>query len=66
MNTIQQLEDGVRKLPADELAVFRAWFAEFDADTWDWQIQEDVSAGRLDWLVKEARQDQLDGRCTDR
>jgi hypothetical protein len=66
MSTIQQLENGVRQLSAEELATFRAWFAEFDAEQWDRQFEADVSGGRLDWLVEEARRDLREGRCTDR
>ena len=66
MSTIEQLENGVRQLSAEELATFRAWFAEFDAEQWDRQFEADVSAGRLDWLVGEARRDLREGRCTDR
>ena len=66
MSTVQQLEQGVRQLSSEELATFRAWFAEFDADEWDRQIEADVSVGRLDWLVEEARQDLREGRCTNR
>ena len=32
-------------------------FAEFDAASWDQQIAADDAAGRLDWLVQEARDD---------
>jgi len=66
MITIQQLESSVRQLSSEDLAAFRAWFAEFDAEQWDRQIEEDVAAGRLEWLVKEARDDLREGRCTDR
>lgn len=66
MSTIQQIEDAVRQLSAEERAAFRAWFAEFDAEEWDRQLGADVSAGRLDWLINEARQDLREGRCTDR
>ncbi len=66
MSTIQQLENGVRQLSPEELAAFRAWFADFDAAEWDRQFEADVSAGKLDWLVEEARQDSREGRCTDR
>ncbi len=66
MSTVQQLENRVRGLSAEELAAFRSWFAEFDAAEWDRQLEADVSAGRLDWLVEEARRDLREGRCTDR
>ena len=66
MSTVQQIEDAVRQLSTEERAAFRAWFAEFDAEEWDRQLEADVSAGRLDWLINEARQDLREGRCTDR
>jgi hypothetical protein len=66
MSTIQQIEEAVLQLSADERAAFRAWFAEFDAEEWDRQLEADVTAGRLDWLIEEARQDLREGRCTDR
>lgn len=66
MNAIQQIEDAVRRLSVEERAAFRAWFAEFDAEEWDRQFEADVAAGRLNWLVEEARQDQRQGRCSER
>jgi len=42
MSTVQQLENTVRQLSANDLAAFRAWFAEFDAEQWDRQFEADV------------------------
>jgi hypothetical protein len=66
MSVLQQLEDAVRRLSDEERAAFRVWFAEFDAAEWDRQFEADVGAGRLDWLIEEAREDLRAGRCTDR
>jgi len=66
MSEVHQIEDAVRQLSAEERAVFRAWFAEFDAEEWDRQFEDDVAAGRLDWLAEEARRDLRAGRCTNR
>ncbi len=38
MSKRNDLERQVRQLSADELAAFRRWFAEFDAEAWDRQI----------------------------
>ncbi|MEX0774092.1 MAG: hypothetical protein WD042_00110 [Phycisphaeraceae bacterium] len=65
MTTARDIEDAVRRLPATELAAFREWFAEFDAEAWDRQLEEDVKAGRLDALAEEALRDMREGRCTD-
>jgi hypothetical protein len=47
MSTLQKLEEAIRLLSAEELAAFRLWFAEFDAEAWDRQLEENVKAGRL-------------------
>ena len=65
MSTVEQIEDAVQRLPAEELAAFRAWFAEYDARLWDQQFALDVAAGRLDHLAEEALKDLREGRCTD-
>jgi len=52
-------------LSKEELSEFRAWFGEFDAEAWDRQLEEDVAAGRLDFLAEEALHDLRNGRCTD-
>ncbi len=65
MHTVQQIEDAVRQLSPEELALFRAWYSQFDAAHWDRQLAEDVTAGRLDQFADEAIQDFREGRCTD-
>lgn len=64
-NIIEEIERAVSQLSPEELAVFRAWFAEFDAEVWDRQFETDVAAGKLDTLAEEALQDLREGRCTD-
>ena len=65
MNTIDEIEAAIRKLPEDELATLRAWFAEYDGETWDRQFERDVAEGRLDDLAEEALRDAREGRCID-
>jgi len=65
MSTMEKLKEAVCQLSPDELATFRAWFAEFDAAVWDRQFEEDVAAGRLDRLAEEALRDLREGHCTD-
>jgi len=62
MTRVQKLEQEVKQLTRDELAVFRKWFVEYDWDQWDRQIEEDVLAGRLDKLAEEALADNKAGR----
>lgn len=65
MNTLQEIEAAVSQLKAEDLAAFRAWFAEFDARAWDLQFEQDVKSGRLDKLAEEALEDLREGRCTE-
>jgi len=65
MSTIQEIQTAVSELSPEELSVFRAWFAEFDAKLWDQEFEQDVAAGRLDALAEEALRDLREGRCTD-
>lgn len=65
MESVQEIEAAIRKLPVEGLVALRAWFAEFDAAQWDREIEEDVAAGRLDALADEALNDLREGRCTD-
>jgi len=63
MTTLDEIEIAVARLPEDDLARFRHWFAEFDGQRWDKQIEEDVHAGRLDSLADQALQHLRAGRC---
>jgi len=63
MSTVEEIEAAILQLPPDQMAAFRAWFAEFDTAAWDQQIAADDAAGRLDWLVQEAVDDLDAGRA---
>ncbi|MEH1949784.1 MAG: hypothetical protein V7K77_22955 [Nostoc sp.] len=65
MSTLKEIEFAVSQLSPEDLAAFRAWFAEFDAAAWDKQIEKDVAAGRLDVLAEKALKHFREGRCTD-
>lgn len=65
MSTIQEIESAVSNLSQKELAAFRQWFAGFDAEAWDKQLEDDIRAGKLDALAEEALRDLREGRCAD-
>ena len=54
MSKIDSIEQEVRNLSPSDLAAFRRWFLEFDAQVWDRQIEKDVREGKLDKLADEA------------
>ena len=62
MARVEKLANEVKRLNRDELAAFRDWFRKYDSDEWDKEIQEDVSAGRLDKLANEAIAEHRAGR----
>ena len=57
MGAVEKLEFLIKSLSREELAQFREWFAEFDAQIWDRQIETDTAAGKLDRLIEESMAD---------
>ena len=64
MSKVEQIENVVKELTPDELKVFRNWFADFDAELWDRQLESDVKNGTLRDLADRALQDHGSGRST--
>ena len=64
MTTIHEIEQAIRGLDTHVLAALRDWFAAFDAEIWDRQLEQDAAAGRLDRFAEEALDDLRGGRCT--
>jgi len=54
---VDELMSRVSGLSRDELAEFRQWYEEFDAEVWDREFEEDVESGKLDKLAEEAMAD---------
>jgi hypothetical protein len=65
MMTVEELELAVNSLTPEEYGRFRRWFLDRDWDEWDREIEEDVDAGRLDFLVREAIEAKNKKRLTD-
>jgi len=65
MNKIENLENEVRSLTEAELATFRKWFIEFDADVWDRQLERDSASGKLAELARKSLSDHKSGKSTE-
>lgn len=65
MGKVESLEKEIESLAPEELAAFRRWFHEFDADVWDRQLEADVRGGKLDALADEALQTHKAGKSTE-
>ena len=64
MGKVESIESRIQELTPEELATLREWFAIFDAEAWDRQLEADAKAGKLDALAERALQDHLAGRST--
>lgn len=62
MTTVEDIEKAVAKLTPKQLAKFRAWFDEFQAQLFDDQIERDANAGKLDKFAEEALRAHREGR----
>ena len=65
MTRIEEIENAVASLPAAEYRQFRDWFLERDWAQWDKQILADSESGKLDFLVKEAKEEKSCGNLRD-
>ncbi len=63
MFTAEAIEQAVEQLSPTELAKFRRWFAQFDAEAWDAQIEADAAVGKLDALAEEALTEYRNGQA---
>ena len=59
--SIKEIEEAITRLPAKDVAELMAWLAEYHAQLWDQQIEEDLEAGRLDALLAEVDEEHEKG-----
>jgi len=64
MSRVENIKNQIKELSRNELTALREWFAGFDADAWDRQMEADINAGRLDTLAERALRDHNAGRST--
>jgi hypothetical protein len=62
--SLAEIKTAVDQLSPKELAELIEFIRARDEDAWDKQFEEDVAAGRLDHLAKQADADFEAGRCT--
>ena len=54
MSKVERIKIEIESLPDKEYSKLRQWFSERDWEKWDRQIEEDSGSGKLDFLIKEA------------
>jgi hypothetical protein len=65
MRKLQEIEEQIRNLSGTELVEFRKWYAEFDAQAWDRQLEARCEGGKLDALAEAARKAHKEGKGTE-
>ena len=65
MSTVEEIEAAVRGLPQSEMQRFERWFLEYSHARWDAEMDAAAIAGKLDFLVREAREERQSGTLKD-
>lgn len=65
MSNVEQVESQVRGLNADELRAFRDWFAQFDAEAWDQQIEARLEERCTEFIGRPRRRGPCSGSLDD-
>ncbi|MBI4672236.1 MAG: hypothetical protein HY741_11305 [Chloroflexi bacterium] len=55
--SIQELQTAIMELDYADFWQLVKWFNEYQNERWDQEIEQDLAAGRLDFLIPEAKED---------
>ncbi len=59
--SVSEIEAAIKALRKEDLVQFNQWYQDFLEDQWDEQMRQDVRAGKLDFLLDEARAERQAG-----
>jgi hypothetical protein len=62
MSKLETIKESVSALPDAELKRFAVWFADYQWERWDQQLEQDAAAGKLDKFADQALADFDAGR----
>jgi hypothetical protein len=63
MSKVEKIEAEILKLSPQELSQLADWVLDLDEQRWDEQIEQDIVAGKLDFLAQEALAEFEAGNC---
>jgi wyosine [tRNA(Phe)-imidazoG37] synthetase (radical SAM superfamily) len=66
MSKVDQLKAELESLSSEEFAEIFRWMSEKDWERWNNKIETDSQSGRLDFLVRDARERKAKGAPKDR
>ncbi len=56
MTTVAEIQQAIASLTKPDYAQLMHWLSEYDWEQWDQQIEADSEAGKLDFLLSQARE----------
>ena len=65
MPRIDELKAEIESLPSEQFIEIFRWLSEKDWERWDREIEADSQGGRLDFLVREVREEKAKGTLKD-
>jgi len=65
MPTIEELKAQIERLPGPEFEELFRWLSERDWERWDSEIEADSQAGKLDFLIRQAKHAKTRGELDD-
>ena len=65
MSKVEELKNEIERLPEEEFTELCRWLSEKDWERWDKEIEADSETGKLDFLVREARDAKAKGNLKD-
>jgi hypothetical protein len=60
--SITEIEQAIAELSPEELARFREWFEDFDAQIWDEQFENDAKSGKLNKVADKSISEYRSGK----
>ena len=65
MLKVEEIKHEIEELKETDFAKLRKWIAEKDWEKWDTEIAKDSEAGKLDFLINEAKLEKEEGNLKD-
>jgi hypothetical protein len=65
MTKVSEIKEAIESLSDQDFARLREWMEKKDWDEWDREIEADSEAGKLDFLIEEAREEKAKGKLRD-
>jgi hypothetical protein len=64
MTKLEKIEKEIASLDHSEVRKLSEWFAAYEADLWDKQIDRDAGDGKLDALIQKAKLEIAEGKVS--